>query len=223
MRELKFTEEEKKYIKETLNVVLDDIHKIYEITPQENIFIEVEIDNEYKYLLCIGPKAIALLTLETDKEEWKKLFINGDANFSYKTNVLLEREITVESGSRKNKKEEQYKRRNDLEDNFDLEIIARLLADYENIRNRIISHIETCHSQKNEIMSKLQRIRTIYSSDVYVDLGQATTLNMQKIELEEKDGKKIGTIDFGNRLVKIITEGDIVLTQIEPVKQKIKQ
>lgn len=223
MRELKFTEEEKKYIKETLNVVLDDIHKIYEITPQENIFIEVEIDNEYKYLLCIGPKAIALLTLETDKEEWKKLFINGDANFSYKTNVLLEREITVESGSRKNKKEEQYKRRNDLEDNFDLEIIARLLADYENIRNRIISYIETCHSQKNEIMSKLQRIRTIYGSDVYVDLGQATTLNMQKIELEEKDGKKIGTIDFGNRLVKIITEGDIVLTQIEPVKQKIKQ
>lgn len=223
MRELKFTEEEKEYVKEVLNLVLDDIHKIYEITPQDNIFLEVEIDKDYNYLLCIGPKAIALLTLEVDKDEWKKLFINGDANFSYKNNVLLEKEILVESGNRKNKKEEILLRRNDLEEDLELEIVARFLADYENIRSRIISHIETCYSEKTEIMSKLQRIKTIYGSDVYVELGQATTLNMQKIEIEEQEGKKIGTIDFGNRLVKIITEGDIVLTKIEPVKQKIKK
>lgn len=220
MKALVFTEEEIKYVKETLNIVLDDIRKIYALTPQENIFLEIEIEEE-KYLLSIGPKEIALLTLKVDKEEWQKLFIKGDANFDYKGNILLEQERIKSDSSWRIKSEETYFWRNELADKSSIEPIARFLAQYDTIRKDIISHIETCHSEKEDIMSKLQHLRTIYGGEVYVNLGEAKTMNMQKIEVEEQNGKKIGTIDFGNRLVKIITEGDIVLTQIEPVKQKI--
>ena len=45
----------------------------------------------------------------------------------------------------------------------------------------------------------------------------------KEIEIEKKDGKTIGTINFGERSISIITDGDIVLVpKLEKEKQKVK-
>ena len=47
--------------------------------------------------------------------------------------------------------------------------------------------------------------------------------NVKMLEVTKENGRSIGTIDFGSRIVKIITDGDIVLKKVEPVKEKVKQ
>jgi len=219
MDTLDFTKDEKEYIKETLQFILNDISKIYDLSDLENIFLQFTPGDRGNYLLCVGPKHIAILSLEkTTSTEWMMLFEKGTVNFEYPGNILLGE-----------KKESFFKRENNqyisnsVATNEKAEDVAKFLVRYEDIRKDLIEYIKKNHKNKTDLFNQLRQLRTIYSSEVTVDLGQLSTINMQTIEVEEQDGKKIGTINFGNRLVKIITEGDIVLTKIEPVKEKIKE
>ncbi len=57
--------------------------------------------------------------------------------------------------------------------------------------------------------------------EVVIDFPES--IDKHTITLEEKDGKKIGTINFGERSIRIITSGNIVLeTQSEAKKVKKK-
>ena len=57
--------------------------------------------------------------------------------------------------------------------------------------------------------------------EVVIDFPES--IDKHTISLEEKDGQKIGTINFGERSIRIITSGNIVLeSQSEPEKVKKK-
>lgn len=225
MENLDFTEDEKKYIKETFDIVLDDLREIYKLTSQPTICVEIQLKGSKKYLLCLSETKIALLTLNSSvlAYEWEKLWIEDKANLIYNGNLLLETRYKKVGKRRKKDTIEYSVSRKKINDLDDLEIITKFIFQYDEIRAKTIKAIELQHGAKNDFFSELAKIRTKYGGEVIVDLGVGKTQNMQKIELEEENGKKIGTIDFGDRLVKIITEGDIVLTKIERTKEKIKK
>ena len=100
-----------------------------------------------------------------------------------------------------------------------LEVAYGFVIGYEQTRKNLIEHIEDIHNKKEEFINRLNQVRGKFGNEVFVDFGTNNSLNMRPLEITEEDGKKVGTIDFGSRIVKIITEGDIVLTKVEKAKQ----
>ena len=220
MKEITYSKEELDYIKDTLGLILNDVRSIYNATDQEHIFLETTLNNE-KYLLAINDKKIALLTLKVDIDEWIKLWKNDDVNFSYKGNCLLERVIIPEKSLLKKQQDKKYEM-NKLDKCSDTLIAVQFLLEYDRIREELINDIKNTHSSKEDIMRRISQIRCKYGNEILVDLGENKSLNQQTLFVQEENGKKVGTIDFGSRIVKIITDGDIVLTRVEEVKNKIK-
>ena len=220
MKEITYSKEELDYIKDTLGLILNDVRSIYNATDQEHIFLETTLNNE-KYLLAINDKKIALLTLKVDIDEWIKLWKNDDVNFSYKGNCLLERVIIPEKSLLKKQQDKKYET-NKLDKCSDTAIAVQFLFEYDRIREELINDIKNTHDSKEDIMRRISQIRCKYGNEILVDLGENKSLNQQTLFVQEENGKKVGTIDFGSRIVKIITDGDIVLTRVEEVKNKIK-
>ncbi len=220
MKEITYSKEELDYIKDTLGLILNDVRSIYNATDQEHIFLETTLNNE-KYLLAINDKKIALLTLKVDIDEWIKLWKNDDVNFSYKGNCLLEKVIIPEKSLLKKQQDKKYET-NKLDKCSDTAIAVQFLLEYDRIREELINDIKNTHNSKEDIMRRISQIRCKYGNEILVDLGENKSLNQQTLFVQEENGKKVGTIDFGSRIVKIITDGDIVLTRVEEVKNKIK-
>lgn len=56
-------------------------------------------------------------------------------------------------------------------------------------------------------------------SEIDVKLDFPKTQNMHQIDVYEENGHTIGILNFGERTVKIITDGDIVLVRRDKEKQ----
>lgn len=221
MKEITYSKEELDYIKDTLGLVLKDVRSIYDTTDQDYMFLETTLDNK-RYLLAVNDSKIALLTLKVDIEEWIELFKKDDVNFSYKGNCLLERVITPEKNLLKKTQPEKKYELNALEKDSETAIAVQFLIEYDRIREELINDIKKTHDSKEDIMRKISEIRCKYGNEILVDFGENKTMNTQNLLVQEVNGKKVGTIDFGSRIVKIITEGDIVLTRVEELKEKVK-
>ena len=196
-----FTDEEKEYIDQTLNIVLDDIHEIIKLIPLSNIYIE-----SYHFSLKILENCI---------------YISGGRSVG---NIVLEEIKTKERVMwyKENKKAVKRKSFKDYPSK-DQNCILRFLADYETYRNSLIGELKRTTENKSQLLSKLQIINSKYSNNVYIDFGSIETQNVKPLEVKEENGRTIGTIEFGNKVVKIVTDGDIVLNKIEKVKAKVKQ
>lgn len=208
--EVIFNKEEKKYISETLVIALEDIRKIYEIANQKNIFLNIRLDGQ-PYLLAMNSTKTVLLTLDdVTTSTWIELWKEDKANLFYEGNCILG----------------FYKKKNiipnSLKKDEDITLVIEFIANYDVIREKIINELKGLNKNKSEMIKKLHEFRCKYANEVLLDLGENTSTNMQQIQVEEENGKKVGTIDFGSRIVKIITKGDIVLTKIESAKEKIK-
>ena len=217
MQELSYSKNELDYIKDTLGIVLKDVRNIFDVEDQGYIFLETKLDGE-KYILAIDDKRIALLTLSVDIEEWRRLWKNKEVNFSYPGNCLLEKVILPNNRLRYKSIHEL----NSLVEDKETTIVVQFLTEYDRIREELITHIKNTHESKEEIMRKLSQLRCKYGSEVSVDFGESNSLNIHELSVKEENGKKIGTIDFGSRIVKIVTEGDIVLTRLDELKEKVQ-
>lgn len=221
MEKLSFTKEEQKYIDETLNIVLDDIDELYKLSQQKNIFIKFWLEGGKEYMLSINDRYIALINLDrSPSSKWEKSFASYNANLSYPGNYQLQETIYYKKGIKR--ETVKYMDRLKIKDEEANDII-RFLAKYDSIRTKIIAELQASHSEKETLLDALHKLRTKYSGEVYVDFGLSRSQNIQTLEVTEENGKTVGTIDFGSRIVKIITEGDIVLKKIERAKDKVKQ
>lgn len=68
----------------------------------------------------------------------------------------------------------------------------------------------------NEAMSKLKQAR-----EASIEFDFPSSIAPYEIEVTKKDGRTVGTIDFGDRTIRVITNGNIILTNRED--QKIKR
>ena len=194
-----FTDKEKVYISETLNIVIEDLEKIVSLYPIP--FHTIEIDN---LQLSFGSTYIYL------KES------NAFNNISLST--IKGKGYKDEEKSKKPKRV-NFPALSEEEQNN----VARFLANYEAYRNQAIEKLQEVTENKKDLFNKLQALRVKYSNEVSVDFGEIPTQNIKTLEVTKENGRSIGTIDFGSRIVKIITDGDIVLKKVEPVKEKVKR
>ena len=91
------------------------------------------------------------------------------------------------------------------------------ILEYGSIRNRIINQINVSSEHKTHIA------KTIKSDDAIVEMELPESINQNVIEVTKEDGRIVGTIDFGGKLVRIVTDGNIVLEdRTKEEKQKNK-
>lgn len=100
---------------------------------------------------------------------------------------------------------------------------------YPNIRQDLVSRIEEKSSETNAYNSwldgyiKVAKGRLSNLKNAVIEFNFPETLDQEKIQIYKKNGQTIGTIDFSESSISIITDGNIVLVpRSEIAKQKIK-
>lgn len=109
------------------------------------------------------------------------------------------------------------------------DICLDFVINYPNIRQDLIFEIEKekrkerDHCEVIDENIELAKTKLHNLKDAIIELNFPETLDQKEIEVEKKDGQTIGTINFGERSIRIITNGDIVLVpKREKEKQKVK-
>lgn len=203
MTTYQFTEEEKVYLSKTLKLVLEDLDAIREISPLNAIELGFEVGGEENpWVLSIDKDRINLIKNRYCFCKFEEL-IEKKKGFNKVSEYVHDTDVDSYTVLGQN-------------------MVLRFLAQYGEIRKKIIDEIKVKSDEKEDFMDSIRQLRTNFTSEVYVDFGDNQTQNVKELEVVEKDGKKIGTIDFGQKIVKIITEGDIVLTHTERAKEKLK-
>lgn len=100
------------------------------------------------------------------------------------------------------------------------EIALVFIKCYEKIREILIDRLESDTKTKQGFFEAIDKVNKKYNKDAEIEIDFPETLNKHSIEVQEAKGKKIGVINFGDRTIKIITTGDIVLIDKEEIKEK---
>jgi len=101
---------------------------------------------------------------------------------------------------------------------YNSDVAFKFVQEYPKIRADIEKKLSEIRDEKNNGLRCLEEIKRKYDREgkIGVDLSE------NNIQVEEIDKKNVGTIDFGNRVIKIITDGDFVLANNEIKQQQNK-
>lgn len=97
------------------------------------------------------------------------------------------------------------------------------LREFPRIKEKFSASLQKYTNNKESFWERFiesHKRNQVLFDEVVVDLPES--IDQQSIELEEKDGKKIGTINFGERSIRIITSGNIVF-ESQTGKSKVKK
>jgi len=189
MNSIVFTKEEKKQIKDCLDVVLDDIREIWKLSNGSamQVFLEMKILEEEYCFLGINNKCIFLDDLSDN------------------SSVILEKI--------KNKKVERTN---------DFEIAFQFLQNYEKIREEIFNYM-----YREAILNFDEKDRFEERNkpkEAIIEIQIPPYKNQQIIEVQKVNGRNVGTIDFGDKAIKLITDNEIILVnRIEEAKKLEKK
>jgi len=114
------------------------------------------------------------------------------------------------------------------------EILIAFLEEYPEVRKRVAyaielnekKHVEEMARKKEDQEKTLERLRDIQNrcnNMATIEIQMPKTNNQHEIEIKEKNGSKIGTIKVNGLTLKIITSGDVKITndtELDKVKSK---
>jgi len=189
MEEIKLSKEQRQEIKKTLSHVLKDIQELYNMSNMKKIKID---------LYRVWDIEHAGFYLEMEK---KSFLIKQIYDFALtKTVANLDNRSDI------------------LRTNSDYWYLLNFLNSYEKIREKIISEIERDNRKKarfqdskTSMLKKLEELNKRYDKEATIDIELPPTVNQHQIEVTRVDGNNVGVINFGERTIKIVTNGDIVL------------
>ena len=195
------TKELKKEIKETIKILVKDLRTLWNLYPYEEIKLSLN------------------------------LYLTNYGNYWYF--IMNEKEITIREASNGNHTHLERKGINNKPYQVG-EYLAhqQFINQYEKIRNQVESIQNSKKEQHESQMSKMSELRNKYSDEskkerkrleASVQIDFPPSINVNDIEITEENGKTIGIIDFGKQLIKIITEGDIVLVDKRKDKGIVKE
>jgi len=105
----------------------------------------------------------------------------------------------------------------------ELEAHTQFIKQYDTIREKIVETIKKKIKEVEYNKEVFHDYRRKYEKEASIELDLPKSMNQHELQIEEKDGKKIGTIDFGGRTIRIITDGDIVLVKKESISKRKKK
>jgi len=181
MSEVNFSEEERKEIKKSLNLLITDMRSLWDISEQNYIDINLgrDIINAYDWHLEIDSKKIDIVHYDWDG-----------------------------SSTRENL---DYKGKGSKQLFFNYVHAFNFIKNYDNIRKKLEYEVKANLSKKHDGLKKLEEVNKIYDKEASIDIQFPETKNPLPIEVCQEDGKNIGIINFGDRTIKIITNGSICL------------
>lgn len=83
------------------------------------------------------------------------------------------------------------------------------LENFDELRKSVIEFVKEATHQKKGKLSTAYSLIEKYTEPATIDIDLPQTNNKQVIEVKEENGKKIGTLNFGNIALRIITSADI--------------
>lgn len=187
-----FTKEEKEKIRKSLNLVLDDIRELWKVAETDRIYIRLDDFTERGGTYYLN---ITNNRVTLEYPNW-----DTTTRFNLETRTL----------NLVNRIPSSY------------ELTLSFIENYEQIRQHLEKEIKKGLRKKGLGFSELEKINQKYDKEATIELDLPETNNQHQIEVEEKDGKKIGIINFGNRTIKIVTTGDIILVNKTEIEQHIE-
>lgn len=211
------TKEQKRKIRRELGIMVVDINKLLKEAGVKEISINITHSKEDRSMIA-------------KDDLWLIRFFNGSWRISINHN-----EMKVFSDSNSLFRDPEWwrfaKKINGIfvgriTDDQYYPIGYSLLLNYETNRKRIIEALDNRIKKGEAVDEKLEGISSTLSKlskdEVEVEFMLPETISQKALDVTKEDGKTIGVIDFGGKLVKIVTSGDIVLVLREKEKEKVK-
>lgn len=212
------TKEQKRKIRRELGIMVVDINRLLKEAGVKEISINITHSKEDRSMIA-------------EDDVWLTRFFNGSWRISINHN-----EMKVFSDSNSLFRNPEWwrfaKKINGtfvvgrITDDSYYPIGYSLLLNYETNRKKIIEAIDYRIKKSKVVDEKLEGISSTLSKlskdEVEVEFMLPETISQKALEVAKEDGKTIGVIDFGGKLVKIVTSGDIVLVPREKGKEKVK-
>lgn len=194
-----YTKEEKKQIKETLDYIIADIEKLY----LESGLYKIELNLPLKKYFAVGPKKI--------------VFVDNYYGYSDPpTSYTIARVFGVGQ-------HQHFKRTPILDYDFYYKFTNLYGDGRESIREMIKSQIKAIKAQDTDIADNIKENREKYEKQASIIIDMPETIDQKEITITTSGDKKIGTIDFGDRIIQIITTSDIVLKSHDEETDKVKK
>ncbi len=95
------------------------------------------------------------------------------------------------------------------------------LKHYPKVKDKLVQMAEAGQKAKGELFEELESSKR--ASEALVEISLPASLNCQEIEVVEENNQKVGTINFGDMTIKLITNGDIVLVNRKKPAVKSKR
>lgn len=193
-----YTKEEKKQIQKTLDYIIADIERIY----VESGLRKIELQPSKTDYFAVGPKKI--------------IYVHNTSGYSQPpTNYTIARCF----GFGQN----QHFKRTPI---LDYDFYYRFTSLYDNetigIRKAIKAQILAIKAQNSDIADNIKDNKEKYEKQASIIIDMPETVDQKEITITTSGDKKIGTIDFGDRIIQIITTSDIVLKSQEE-SNKVKK
>ena len=195
---IKLTKTQQKDLYDLYDKALNDLWDIWQTSALKSVFIPLNIgdDSTKKWHFRIDDKNIRLTC---------------NTGYAHSISQTL-------AYSKKRFKKYVLIKNIDINQDLMFEFIKR----YEYIRENLIKRLSSGDSIKKETDDLFSKLKEQFnkSSTIEIDFGNPN--NLQTIEINEEEGKKIGTINFGSQTIKIITKGEITLVN-KKTDKKIKR
>lgn len=216
---MKYTKEEKKKIKKAYELVISDLNAIWQQCEEETLkFI---VDGIWKVSESINTKHHMRLIYD-----WYLVLTKRNAYVVNETGDTVFDIITLATSDIRGQLKPSCK---------EIELVAGFIEAYPKIRERAIRKIEeniikkankkeSDIKRKKEQLENIRKVTQTYEKEASIEIDLPKTQNQHQLVVTEEDGRTIGTLDFGGRTIKVITDGDIVLVRkINKEQPKIKQ
>ena len=201
MGKIVLSKEERKKIAKSLSFVLDDIREMWKDAETDEIRFDLELG-----INCLFGFD---LVINDNKISIEK---NG---FDYTIRCYLERKL--------------FGRVKRIPTDYNCAL--EFLKNYETrIKPRIASAVNKSIKDKKSGFDELKEIDQKYDKEAVIEVDLPPSTNQHIIEVTGVGDKKVGVINFGDRTIKIITNGEIVLVnkdqlempQPELIRNKVK-
>lgn len=214
-----YTREEKKKIIETIEYMIKEIYKTFDYIPKKEVIIilpngVLHINNQKIYIYS-GRENFRT------KNIFKKI-----GNFFVNLKDSIEWECFDFSPAKTN---ELYLGEKTLFgpkvtfNNHHIEEYITFIQNYQKVKDELLKQSEHITEQKKREMDIVDKWNDSFTGETTVELDLPQTQNVHELKITEKGKKKIGTINFGKKTVKIITQGQIILVNEKDESPKVKK
>lgn len=214
-----YTKEEKKKIIETVEYMIKEIYEIFDSIPQKEVVIRLtngilHINNQKIYIYSgrgnfktrnILKKIGHFFVELKDSIEWGDI----DLTPAEMCELYLGKKTLLGPKVVFNK--------------YHTEEYVTFIQEYQKVKDKLLQESKNVLENKKRKMDAVEKWNDTFTGETTLELDLPQIQNVHELKITEKGKKKIGTINFGKKSVKIITQGQIILANESKESPKVKR